>query len=93
MRLNKSTFRLIFINTHYTHLELEHVTAMIHNMNTEVINVPRVWATTGSVFHVPSDIKGDARIGFSNFFNSVAIVFWVVAPWNIFHRAWLKIVK
>lgn len=78
MRLNGYAFKGIIC----THLELDHVTAMIPNLNTEVVNVRRLWTTAGPVFHVTSDIKGDARICFCSCFNSVSIVFWIVAQWS-----------
>lgn len=74
-----------------THLELEHVTGMIQNLSTEVVNVWRVWTTASSVFHVSSDISGDARIIFFNRCNSVAIVTWIKAPGDTVNAAWLHV--
>lgn len=76
-----------------THLELEHVAGMIQNLNTEVVNVRRVWTTASSVFHVSSDISGDARINFFDCCNSVTIVAWIKAPGNTFNAAWLHVDK
>lgn len=73
-----------------TDLELEHVTGMIQNLDTEVVDVWRVLTTTSSVLHVPSDISCDARISFFHCCNGVTVVVGIKAPRNKVNAARLN---
>lgn len=73
-----------------TDLELEHVTGMIQNLDTEIVNVWRAWTTTSSVFHVSSDISCDAGICFFDCCSGVTVVVWIKAPRNKVYAARLN---
>jgi len=73
-----------------THLELEHVTCMIVNFDTEVVNVPRLWTTAAPVSAVSSDIKCHAYSCFTACCNRVSIVVWIEAKRSAFNVTWLN---
>lgn len=45
-----------------TNLELQHVKAVVTDLNTECVDVRRLWPTTAPVLLVPSDIKCHACV-------------------------------
>lgn len=47
-----------------THLELQHVTAVIFNVNTECVNITGLWTATAPVLCVPNDINCHPLITF-----------------------------
>lgn len=73
-----------------THLELQHVTAVVLDADVQHVNIWGVRATTAPILFVSNDVSCHTTGGFIGCGNSVAIIIRVEAPGNLFNAAGLK---
>lgn len=73
-----------------THLELQHVTAVVTDLNTKCVDVWRIWPSTAPLQIVPNDIDCHALRGFCGILYRIAMIFGIDAMWNMFFTGWLN---
>lgn len=71
-------------------LELQHVTGVVLDADTQRVDIWGVWATASLILFVPNDVGCHATGGFIECCNTVAIIIGVVAPGSLFNAAGLK---
>lgn len=73
-----------------TYLELQHVTGMVLDDDTQRVDIWGVRATTALILFVPNNIGCHATGGFLDCCNTVAIIIRIEAPGSLFNDAGLK---
>lgn len=73
-----------------TYLELQHVTGMVLDADTQRVDIWGVRATTAPILFVPNNVGCHATGGFVDCCNTVAIIIGVEAPRSLLNDAGLK---
>ena len=65
-----------------THLELQHVFAVIADLHAELVNVRGAGESTAPILPVSCDVKGHSRVRLVNYISAVAVVLRIETPWS-----------